>query len=294
VERIASFSASGTINDAYLTRDPLVFTPDAEAFLTAEPADGHAASAPLSVSVSLTVLCASIAAAESESKPNAYVVATLNAGEAIRELGKTPVVRDSVEPVWREPSSATFKLQVPLSEETFDVVLAMYDHRALRKKHDCLGRVTLSREVLLQKRSKPIWVPAKLRGEENGTLLAIETEMGVFPRLGLEFVVACANGAVDHIFMYALPSPEAPPPEAPEPDAPRVLATVTALHAFRAEHPGDLGFEYRDEIEVHRRDGDWWHGRRIADGAEGTFPATYVDATLKWRECKAEEEDAAR
>jgi hypothetical protein len=83
---------------------------------SAKHVDPDAPSAPLYVAVSLTVLCASIAAAaDAEFGPNAYVVATLTtATEAGRELGKTPVVRDSVEPVWHEPSSATFKLQVPL------------------------------------------------------------------------------------------------------------------------------------------------------------------------------------
>ena len=54
-----------------------------------------------------------------------------------------------------------------------------------------------------------------------------------------------------------------------------MLAKVIAIFDFEAQESTDLGFKKGEEIEVLKKDGDWWSGR-IGPNRTGNFPFNYV------------------
>ena len=59
----------------------------------------------------------------------------------------------------------------------------------------------------------------------------------------------------------------------------KVLVKVVAIFDFEAQEPTDLGFRKGEEIEVLKKEGDWWSGR--IGSRVGTFPFNYVKVPEK-------------
>ena len=58
------------------------------------------------------------------------------------------------------------------------------------------------------------------------------------------------------------------------------MAKVIAIFDFEAQESTDLGFKKGEEIEVLKKDGDWWSGR-IGPNRTGNFPFNYVKVPEK-------------
>ena len=61
------------------------------------------------------------------------------------------------------------------------------------------------------------------------------------------------------------------------------MAKVIAIFDFEAQESTDLGFKKGEEIEVLKKDGDWWSGR-IGPNRTGNFPFNYVKVPEKMDE----------
>ena len=59
-----------------------------------------------------------------------------------------------------------------------------------------------------------------------------------------------------------------------------VLAKVIAIFDFEDQESTDLGFKKGEEIEVLKKDGDWWSGR-IGPNRTVNFPFNYVKVPEK-------------
>ena len=66
-------------------------------------------------------------------------------------------------------------------------------------------------------------------------------------------------------------------------DETKILAKVIAIFDFEAQESTDLGFKKGEEIEVLKKDGDWWSGR-IGPNRTGNFPFNYVKVPEKMDE----------
>merc|ERR1711974_335727 len=62
-----------------------------------------------------------------------------------------------------------------------------------------------------------------------------------------------------------------PPPAAAAPSKPK----CRALYPYDPVENDELRLQEGDVIEIIEEDGDWWKG--ILNGAEGLFPANYVE-----------------
>ena len=58
------------------------------------------------------------------------------------------------------------------------------------------------------------------------------------------------------------------------------MVKVIAIFDFEAQESTDLGFKKGEEIEVLKKDGDWWSGR-IGPNRTGNFPFNYVKVPEK-------------
>eukprot|EP01121_Diplochlamys_sp_Union-15-3_P000818 TRINITY_DN1067_c0_g2_i1.p1 TRINITY_DN1067_c0_g2~~TRINITY_DN1067_c0_g2_i1.p1 ORF type:complete len:274 (+),score=71.21 TRINITY_DN1067_c0_g2_i1:134-955(+) len=57
-----------------------------------------------------------------------------------------------------------------------------------------------------------------------------------------------------------------------------MVAKAKALHTYKAQQPGDLGFRAGEEIIIFNKDEDWWIG--YLNGKTGIIPSNYVKITF--------------
>jgi len=307
MDLLYTFQASGPVRDANLR--PHAFLKADTAFT--EPVVSSRRDLTLDVTVYL-VCCRDLKQIDPAKLLEPYVVAKSCRSDAKPvEIVRTKNVRGADCDFSQKDEDFRFTVKVPVYDEGYELVCAIYDFNRAKNKHFACGAAKFSAKDLLhgsEELTEHLQPATSKQLTAHGSLtIRLDRGDGAVPFCACELVACTLQGHVDHALLYGFDEIPPPPPVTP-PGQEVVLETAIVQFNYAKQADDEIGLTYRDEVQVLKKGKDgWWYGRRTAWNArrdncwdeEGWFPSSYVDGDLyaqrnpeaRWTGGKAGEDD---
>ena len=307
MDLLYTFQASGPVRDANLR--PHAFLKADTAFT--EPVVSSRRELTLDVTVYL-VCCRDLKQIDPAKLLEPYVVAKSCRSDAKPvEITRTKNTRGADCDFSQKDEDFRFTVKVPVYDEGYELVCAIYDFNRAKNKHFACGAAKFSAKDLLhgtEELTEHLQPATSKQLTAHGSLtIRLDRGDGAVPFCACELVACTLQGHVDHALLYGFEEIPPPPPVTP-PGQEVVLETALVQFNYTKQADDEIGLTYRDEVQVLKKGKDgWWYGRRTAWNArrdncwdeEGWFPSSYVDGDLyaqknpsnRWTGGRAGEDD---